>query len=46
MKHDYDNVKRSRCPACEDFVTEGTKHVCPKGRHRDPFINPAVDPEK
>lgn len=34
---------RSRGPACKKFVTEGTKHVCPKGRHRDPFVNPAEE---
>ena len=37
---------RSRCPACEKMVTEGTKHKCPNGRDRDPFINPAVDRKK
>lgn len=39
-------VIRSRCPACKKFVNEGSNHKCPKGRHRNPFINPLMDPNK
>jgi len=31
---------RSRCPACEEMVTEGTEHKCPRGRNRKNFQNP------
>lgn len=37
---------RSRCTACKHMVEEGTFHLCPKGRTRKVFINPAVDPEE
>lgn len=31
---------RSKCPACEEFVTEGTEHRCIAGRNRKNFQNP------
>lgn len=40
----WGSQKRSRCPACKQFATEGKKHDCPKGRNRDPFVNPVTDP--
>jgi hypothetical protein len=36
----------SRCPACKKFVVEGTKHRCPEGRNRDPFVDPTRDSNK
>lgn len=40
-----DGVPRSKCPACERFVNEGSNHKCKGGRDRNPFINPRRDPE-
>jgi hypothetical protein len=32
-----------RCPACDKFATVGKKHDCPKGRNRDPFVDPLYE---
>jgi len=42
MAHDRYDV-RSRCPACRAMVVEGSKHKCPMGRDRDPFVNPLME---
>lgn len=32
-----------RCPACKKFAEVGKKHKCPKGRNRDPFVDPQYE---
>jgi hypothetical protein len=36
---------RSRCPACNDWATEGEDHWCPTGPDRTPHKNPQEDEE-
>jgi hypothetical protein len=46
LMSDTYGAPESRCPACKKFVVEGTKHRCPKGRNRDPFVDPTRDSNK